>query len=206
MKERKKISPLEALKQSQETAPEIPTIPNLQEVTGKAGLTSFDKNTIQWSKWRCPFGDNFQEEEWPGAINPSQIIDEYGEELEYDDDDPIDDIPVGRHLKLMQTPIGILPMTEHSNPAKIFNFWQADTNFPVTRYIVSIINKIPGIEILNVFTRYRFRIGIGKLFKDRDVMHELNCKVADHLGSKKKQEATKCPIKFSGEMHRRKAN
>ena len=32
------------------------------------------------------------------------------------------------------------------------------------------IEKIEGIEVLDILTRYRFRVGIAKLFRDREVM------------------------------------
>ena len=41
-----------------------------------------------------------------------------------------------------------------------------------------------GTESLDIFTRYRFRIAIGKLFTERDVMADINNRILAYLESK----------------------
>ena len=41
------------------------------------------------------------------------------------------------------------------------------------------IQSVDGVEALDIYTRYRFRIAIGKLFKDRDVMFQIQTKLTD---------------------------
>ena len=75
---------------------------------------------------------------------------------------------------VISSPMGIIPYNEYSAPSKIFNFWVGHANFDITEKIAKIIEQSRGVEILDVFTRYRFRIAIGKGFQDRDVMNVIN--------------------------------
>jgi len=74
--------------------------------------------------------------------------------------------------------IGPIPIHEGNCPDKIFKFWIGHTNFDITQEVFDKIEKIPGVEILNIWTRYRFRLGVGKAFEDRDVMNEIDRLVA----------------------------
>lgn len=74
------------------------------------------------------------------------------------------------------TPMGIIPITESNKPSAIFNFWVAHANFDLTRPIVNKLKKMPGVEALCVFTRYRFRIAIAKAFNPEQVKQWINDK------------------------------
>jgi hypothetical protein len=50
-----------------------------------------------------------------------------------------------------------------------FDCWLAHTNFDVTHGIKDKLNKIPGVEVLKIFSRYRFFIAVGKLFDFTEV-------------------------------------
>ena len=197
---RKKISPLQALTLAQKST-EMIIGDNFEVVSANDKISYIDKKQgIHWEKWRDPYGDNFKEEEWPGAISPG------GEDMEFNSDNiALDALPfeLGRNIKIMQTSLGIIPLTEESRPGKVFNFWLGHTNFSITNKMVTIIDDIPGVETLSVFTRYRFRIGIAKLFKDREVLHCVNHRIAAYLALR---ETNPCPIKLSGEIFRKKAN
>ena len=50
------------------------------------------------------------------------------------------------------------------------------TNFNITTSIKDKLNEVDGIEVLNVISRYRFFIGIGKMFKFSEVRKDIeNC-------------------------------
>lgn len=84
-------------------------------------------------------------------------------------------------VRVMATPMGIIPITENTASSKIFNFWLGHTNFNITKKIAQTIEDIDGVETLDVFTRYRFRIGVGKAFSDSDVMRNINKQLYDIL-------------------------
>lgn len=50
-----------------------------------------------------------------------------------------------------------------------FDCWMGHTNFDITPQIKDKLNKIPGIEVLKICSRYRFFIGVGSMFDFSDV-------------------------------------
>lgn len=50
-----------------------------------------------------------------------------------------------------------------------FDCWIAHTNFDITEKIKKTLDNIAGVEILKVMSRYRFFIGVGKMFKFQHV-------------------------------------
>lgn len=70
--------------------------------------------------------------------------------------------------------MGPIPIHEGNTPDKIFKFWIAHTNFNITEEVHDKICKVPGVEVCNVWSRYRFRLGVGKAFTDREVMGEID--------------------------------
>lgn len=79
----------------------------------------------------------------------------------------------GPPIKNLFTPFGTFPLTEHSIPSKLFKFWTGHVNFTLDAGMVSVIESVPGVETLNIWSRYRFRVGIGKLFDDGQVMYAI---------------------------------
>ena len=44
-----------------------------------------------------------------------------------------------------------------------------------------MIGQQPGIEALDILTPYRFRIAVGKMFVDRDVMKDVRDTMVTHV-------------------------
>jgi hypothetical protein len=115
------------------------------------------KKKIAWEKWDT---DLIEEEILEGM--------DFQEE---DDEEMIDEA-----LKLMQkipklisTPMGIYQLHDKMNPVKQFDCWTGYTNFDITHSIQSKIESVEGVELLAVLSRYRFFLGVGKLFKFKNV-------------------------------------
>jgi hypothetical protein len=81
--------------------------------------------------------------------------------------------------------MGILPYNSANICLKNFNLWIGHTNFSISASIANIIESTDGVETLDVFTRYRFRIGIGKVFSDSSVMRLINNKLYDYINEYK---------------------
>lgn len=124
------------------------------------------KPLIIWEKWKDPFGSDEEKHD-----------DSWSDENEDDDNLKVDVKPA----RVMVTPMGLIPYSENTDASKIFKFWVAHTNFTISTKIVSIIEKIEGIETLDIYTRYRFRISVGKGFNDRDVMAAINKILYSHI-------------------------
>lgn len=135
---------------------------------------------ILWQKWLNPYEpppddgkplDEISENE----LDDSAHWDSYSEDFDEEDNDeePKNTLLFHPSTKAMITPMGMIPLHEKTACTKIFKFWIGHTNFNITQNIAGIIEKVDGVEILDVFTRYRFRIAIGKAFKDRNVMQNI---------------------------------
>lgn len=123
------------------------------------------KPLIIWEKWKDPFGSDEDED----IVNSNWEAKEENEQLEI------------AKSRVMVTPMGLIPFSENTNASKIFKFWLAHTNFTISTSIVNYIEKIDGVETLDIYTRYRFRVGIGKGFNDREVMSDINSKLYSYI-------------------------
>ncbi len=67
----------------------------------------------------------------------------------------------------------ILPISKElmDDMAMLSNFdcWIGHANFDITKEIKSRLNKTEGVELLKVLSRYRFFVGIGKMFDFKEV-------------------------------------
>lgn len=57
--------------------------------------------------------------------------------------------------------------------AASFDCWLGHTNFNLTEKIKEGLNNIDGIEVLKICSRYRFFVGIGKMFDFSDVRESI---------------------------------
>jgi hypothetical protein len=54
-----------------------------------------------------------------------------------------------------------------------FDCWIGHTNFDLTHGIKEVLNKVPGVEVLKICSRYRFFIGIGQMFDFKSVRNDV---------------------------------
>jgi len=136
---------------------------------------------VYWERWVDAYESDLESE---GTSDDS-----VGEEDEYPpfpSEAEIDEIlfpETGKinTIKTVFTPFGMLPLTEQSLASTHFKFWVGHTNFKLIRSFYSVIGRVKGVEAIDIFTPYRFRIAIGKLFRDRDVMSGVRKKMLEHL-------------------------
>lgn len=129
--------------------------------------------TIVWEKWKDPLGYDDQNTD---NLNPN--IEDYETPKE---EEQIDQISKKIKCHMIATPFGIIPFNENTASSEIFNFWTGHTNFPITVAVANIVDYIDGVETLNIFTKYRFRIAVGKAFNDSEVMRNINKNVYEYL-------------------------
>lgn len=136
---------------------------------------------IIWEKWIDPFGKDIDEAKWTDYNNNitdfKNIINT--DTLDTNDPQYRPEI-INNPIKVIASPLGIIPYNEHTASSKIFNFWVGHTNFNLSSEIVNAFEKCEGIEILDIFTRYRLRIAIGKCFIDNEVMRNI-ASIAENL-------------------------
>lgn len=54
-----------------------------------------------------------------------------------------------------------------------FDCWMGHTNFNITNDVRNKLNKVRGVEVLKICSRYRFFIGTGKMFDFSEVRKEI---------------------------------
>ncbi len=112
------------------------------------------KKTLMWFKWKNPF-----------KVLHDEDINENGDYKDSYEKSKLKQY----HGPVIVGPMGIIPVTEANSPDKVFNFWMGHTNFSITKEVADRIEKINGVETLDINTRYRFRVGIGKAFNEDKV-------------------------------------
>jgi hypothetical protein len=130
---------------------------------------------IIWDRWIDPYttedlkklnlADVTEEEELNNFEQDGFIA-----ELEELLDEPV----INHHpIKTIMTPLGVIPIYEHSLPSKIFKFWVGHTDFDITKGLVEVMKEIPGVETLDIHTRYRFKVGVGRAFRSKEVLKNI---------------------------------
>lgn len=126
--------------------------------------------TIIWEKWKDPFG-----------FEDSSIENILENEDNENDEEVIQPVIKKIKCQVISTPLGMIPFNETLPSSDVFNFWTGHCNFAITKKILRLIENTPGVETLNVFTKYRFRISVGKAFSDSLVMRQINQNVYNYL-------------------------
>lgn len=65
---------------------------------------------------------------------------------------------------IMNTPIGTFEVDNSMNPYRHYKFYIGHTNFTIDNTARVQIKEADGIEVLKVISRYRFLIGVARLF------------------------------------------
>ena len=120
-------------------------------------------NKIAWEKWdETDFFETELELEKEGHFE---------DDLE---SDVIPNISFGPIINpRVKTPIGVFSIDDPLRPSKMFDCWIGHTNFDITYEIAELLENVPGVEVFKVLSRYRFFIGVGKLFEFRTVRQNI---------------------------------
>jgi hypothetical protein len=106
------------------------------------------------------------------TIVQNMLINKMGSKEEEDEED-YDDTEDQKIL----TQMPIFPLSNQLindvSTLATFDCWIGHTNFDLTHSIKDTLNIIPGVEMLKVFSRYRFFIGIGQLFNFKNVRKDI---------------------------------
>lgn len=125
---------------------------------------------IAWEKWY----DAESEEDLVVEREEAVLDDDIG----FSNDDDLEmsgsiDINTFLNSVTINTPIGKYHIADKLMPTKMFDCWIGHTNFDITKKEERVLNKASGVECLKVMSRYRFFIGIGKLFDFSSVRGEI---------------------------------
>lgn len=74
---------------------------------------------------------------------------------------------------VLASPMGLIPVNEHGDPAVVYDFWLAHTTFPITWEVQEAGSAVLGVESWDTFSPYRARIAFGKAFNSAEVKVEI---------------------------------
>jgi len=133
---------------------------------------------VYWERWADPYMAD--EEELLDSATP-----ESEEEISFSHESELEEnmmqLPSFSPIKTIFTPFGVLPLTEQSLASNHFKMWVGHTNFKLTKDFYKVIGSVEGVEAIDIFSPYRFRIAVGKLFVDRGVMTRVRIEMLKNL-------------------------
>jgi hypothetical protein len=88
--------------------------------------------------------------------------------------------------KFFTTSVGIIPIMDHHYISNNFSLWVGHTNFDITKSVAETIEKVDGVETLEIYSRYRFRVAIGKMFDFQEVRLAIENELCDNRDSEYK--------------------
>lgn len=110
------------------------------------------------------------------ALHNPNFEDDDEEEIEIDEEDD-DYLDSDNKEELNKIAAPIVPLTsqiiEDISVLSSFDCWIGHTNFDITLNTKNILDKIQGVEVLKILSRYRFFIGVAKLFDFKEVRQEI---------------------------------
>lgn len=130
------------------------------------------RNKIAWESW------NEMIAETPSSPEPNSSSQTYyDEEGSASEVDPsmmayLDNM-YPAEKSIISTPFGMFYQESHLRPSQRWDCWMGYTNFDITPSVLAKIETVAGVEAIKVLGRYTFFVGIGKMFKFREVRSDI---------------------------------
>jgi hypothetical protein len=141
---------------------------------------------IIWDKWVKPLGGG---KEFMTQEEIDKLDDEGGDLMEKQwDVDGYKDAEDFSVRPVIPGAIGYIPISIYGDWPANFNFWVGHMSFTLSKKVRSVLKKVPGVETLDIMTKYRCRIGIGKCFDTEQVQEAI-------------EEALQAPKRLPGEVN-----
>jgi len=101
-------------------------------------------------------------------------IEDFNEEEDLEDYEDEEDINDAKSLIESSTMLPLTPqLIDDISLISSFDCWIGHTNFDITNSIKEKLDKMHGVEVLKVWSRYRFFIGIGQMFDFTEVRNNI---------------------------------
>lgn len=150
-------------------------------------LNEPSKYRIMWNKWQDPITKTQTKLK---EYFQNELRDQNLEQDLYDKENQFDSFENSQSnpISFMPIPAG-LTLSPFMPDFSSFNFWIGHTNFNITHPILEIINQVPGVETLNLFSPYRFRIAVGQAFDENIVKQNVAQSIMQYFKKHDKQSA-----------------
>lgn len=141
---------------------------------------------IYWEKWMDAFESAHQEAFDPPVADAGDGPEEESYlDAQWSPEEPYEETEQFVPVQGIMTPYGVLPLTDDTLASRKFKFWVGHSNFRLTEDYYNVIGHTEGVETLDILTPYRFRIGVGRMFIDRNVMSSVRDKMVAHVVKKR---------------------
>lgn len=119
-------------------------------------------------------------ERWDEDVVEQEIVENfYDKHEDIEDEEGVEEALafLERIPSLVTTPMGMFQLHDKMNIMNQFDCWMGYTNFDITKSVEETIESTEGVELLSVMTRYRFFLGVGKMFSFSDVRRSIESKL-----------------------------
>ena len=119
-------------------------------------------------------------ERWDEDVGEQEIVENfYDKHEDIEDEEGVEEALafLERIPSLVTTPMGMFQLHDKMNIMNQFDCWMGYTNFDITKSVEETIESTEGVELLSVMTRYRFFLGVGKMFSFSDVRRSIESKL-----------------------------
>jgi len=129
------------------------------------------KNKIGWQKYEDVIENQMSSPLTRSILEQSIIAEKTDQDDHKDDRNSFDNDEEPQQV----VPIFAISEDMMNDLAIVSNFdcWVGHTNFNITPSILRTLNSVEGIEVLKLFSRYRFFVGVGRMFNFKDVRHKV---------------------------------
>lgn len=112
-------------------------------------------------------------------------------------------IPLDLFNNKINTPFGAVNPDDQFCAVRMFDCWIGHTNFPITDQVFNILdNEIHGLGCLKVLSKYRFAIGIEKMFCFSSVRWQIQKELCHNLESAEFIEDENVELHFTNLMEK----
>lgn len=105
------------------------------------------------------------------------------EEMVYRDAEDIDDDDASGIMIPMSS-----KLIEDAMMITNFDCWLGHTNFDITPDIKKALDRCEGVELLKVMSRYRFFIGVGKMFEFAKVRKRIETELTKEINYEEEEQ------------------
>jgi len=118
-------------------------------------------------------------EKWDEDVLEQEVVEEIYAEVSEEEEGLVEDalLFMEKIPKLITTPMGMYQLHDKMSILNQFDCWMGYTNFDITKGVQAEIEKTEGVELLTIAGRYRFFLGVGKLFQFPQVRKDVEDKL-----------------------------
>ena len=122
-------------------------------------------------------------EKWDEDILEQEIAEEFHESYQEEDEELAEDalLFLDKIPHLVATPMDMFQLHDKMIVLNQLECWVGHTNFDITHSIKERIESAEGVELLHITSRYRFFLGVGRLFNFSDVRQIIEKEICEKV-------------------------